>query len=113
MRYTLMFRGAEQAERPWEATGDNECDHMSTKVERWFSAHAGRITRSCRLRSYETATTLRPGQGPRLRVLDEPFCADRDAFTGYVEVEVAGLEEALDMVRGWPARATVEIRPIA
>jgi hypothetical protein len=112
MRYTLMFRDAEQAERSWETLSESERDKAFEEVERWFSAHAGRITRSRRLKSYETATTLRLHQGSWSRVIDGPFCADRDALSGYIEVDVAGLEEALDMVRGWPGRTTVEIRPV-
>ncbi|MFI6510311.1 YciI family protein [Streptosporangium sp. NPDC050855] len=112
MRYTLMFRDAEKAERSWQMLSDSERDQAFEEVERWFSAHAAKITHSRRLKSHRSATTLRPREDSRPGMLDGPFCADRDAIGGYVEVDVSDLGEALDMVRGWPGHATVEIRPV-
>lgn len=37
----------------------------------------------------------------------------KEIVSGYAEVDVADLDEALRLARSWPARPVVEIRPIA
>lgn len=112
MRYALVFRDAEQAERRWEAMDDDEQDLQFEKVDRWFAAHASKITAFRRLKSVETATTVRWGTEEGLRVIDSPFCEDREAVSGYVEVDAAGLGEVLAMLCTWPGATTVEVRPV-
>lgn len=61
----------------------------------------------------ETATTLRIENGTR-HVVDGPFADTKEAFGGYVVIEVPDLDTALE----WAARApcavagSVEIRPV-
>ncbi|GGL40795.1 hypothetical protein GCM10014719_47530 [Planomonospora parontospora subsp. antibiotica] len=112
MRYALVFRDAEQAERRWEAMDDDERDLQFEKVDRWFAAHASKITAFRRLKPVETATTVRWGTEEGLRVIDGPFCEDREAVSGYVEVDAAGLDEVLTMLCTWPGATTVEVRPV-
>ncbi|WP_344855988.1 hypothetical protein [Planomonospora alba] len=91
---------------------DDEREREFEKVDRWFAAHAGRITAFRRLRSVETATTVRWGTGEGLRFVDGPFCGEHEAVSGYIEVEAAGLDDVLGMLRTWPGAATVEVRPV-
>jgi hypothetical protein len=45
-------------------------------------------------------------------ITDGPFIEGKEVVSGYVEVEVADLDEALRMARTWPACPVVEIRPV-
>ena len=45
-------------------------------------------------------------------VRDGPFIEGNEVIGGYTEITVADLEEALRLARSWPARGTVEIRPV-
>jgi hypothetical protein len=45
-------------------------------------------------------------------VTDGPFLEGKEQIGGYAEIDVADLDEALEMARTWPGRGTVEIRPV-
>jgi hypothetical protein len=45
-------------------------------------------------------------------VSDGPFLEGNEVIGGYIEIEVADLDEALHMTKTWPGRGTVEIRPV-
>ena len=63
------------------------------------------------LHAPETATVLRP-QGDDVIVTDGPFVEGKEVVSGYTEIEVADLDEALRMVKTWPGCPIVEIRPL-
>ena len=44
-------------------------------------------------------------------ITDGPFVEGKEVVSGYTEIEVADLDEALRMVRTWPGCPVVEIRP--
>ena len=60
----------------------------------------------------ETATTVRLDRGSDPVVTDGPFVEGKEVVSGYTEIEVADLDEALRMVRTWPGCPVVEIRPL-
>jgi len=43
---------------------------------------------------------------------DGPFIEGKEVVSGFTEIEVEDLDEALRMVRTWPACPVVEIRPV-
>ena len=43
---------------------------------------------------------------------DGPFVEGKEVVSGYAEIEVDDLDEALRMVRTWPGCPVVEIRPL-
>ena len=45
-------------------------------------------------------------------VVDGPFIEAKEVIGGYAIVEVADLDEALQMAKSWPGLTSVEIRPI-
>ena len=51
-------------------------------------------------------------RGGKLRVVDGPFTESKELIGGYAIVEVADLDEALQMAKAWPGETSVEIRPI-
>ncbi|WP_433381190.1 YciI family protein [Streptosporangium sp. CA-115845] len=113
MRYALVFRDAGAAEAVWEVMSDDEQDKASDQIGCWFVRHADRIRHSRHLRSVVTATTLRWSAGEKASLVDGPFGSESAAVSGYIEVEVTRLEEAIDMLRNWPFDTLVEIRAIA
>jgi hypothetical protein len=76
---------------------------------------AGRLGPSLRLLPTTAATTLRKSQGEPL-VIDGPFAETKEQLLGFFIVDVANLDEALDIARELAAAktgSTYEIRPIA
>jgi hypothetical protein len=51
-------------------------------------------------------------RGSEPMVTDGPFLEGNEVIGGYAVVEVAELDDALSMARGWPGGGSVEIRPI-
>ena len=45
-------------------------------------------------------------------ITDGPFVEGKEVVSGYAEIEVADLDEALGMVKTWPGCPVVEIRPL-
>lgn len=76
-------------------------------------AQSGAMVGGNGLQPPETATTLRIANGAR-HVVDGPFADTKEALGGYVVIEVADLDAALE----WASRApcveggSVEIRPV-
>jgi hypothetical protein len=60
----------------------------------------------------DTATTVRLGGGEAV-VTDGPFVEGKEVVSGFTEVDVADLDEALRIAKSWPGCPLVEIRPIA
>lgn len=112
MKYVLMFLETEQSEKEWEALDQAAREEGYAKVERWLTEHADKITHRCKLLPSPSATTVRLDPVADPVVTDGPFLEGKEVISGYAEVEVADLDEALAMVRTWPACPTVEIRPV-
>lgn len=74
----------------------------------------GRLGPVARLMPTTAATTLRKNQEPPL-VVDGPFAETKEALLGFYLVEVAGLDEALDIARELGAAnpgGSYELRPV-
>ncbi|MEV4060371.1 hypothetical protein [Nonomuraea dietziae] len=93
-------------------SGDEQ-DRAFDQIDCWFARHADRIRHSRHLKSVVTATTLRRSDGGKVRLADGPFGSESTAISGYIEIEVTRLEEAVEMARSWPFDTLVEIRAIA
>lgn len=112
MKYVLMFCETEQWDKAWEAMDQAERDAGFAKVQDWLGLYADKITHHRKLTDAHTATTVRLGEGDKPIITDGPFVEGKEVVSGYVEVEVADLDEALRMARDWPACPLVEIRPV-
>jgi hypothetical protein len=112
MKYVLMFCETEQWDKSWEAMSQAERDAGFAKVQDWLSRYADKITHNRKLTDAHTATTVRLGEGDEPIVTDGPFVEGKEVVSGYVEVEVANLDEALRMAKDWPACPLIEIRPV-
>ena len=111
MKYVLMFAETAQYAEDLAALSDEDRQAAYDEVGRWFADHAARITHYVHLQPAHTATTMRVVDG-RAQVTDGPFVEGKEIVTGFVEIDVADLDEALAVARSWPACPTIEIRPV-
>ncbi|MGI5158678.1 YciI family protein [Microbispora sp. CA-102843] len=112
MKYVLLFVETEEFAKRLEAMGELEREAAYEAVGRWFAENSNKITHHAHLSPAHSATTVRLGGGDPV-VTDGPFVEGKEVVSGYAEVEVADLDEALKMVRSWPACPVVEIRPVS
>jgi hypothetical protein len=111
VKYVLLFVDTEQFANDLQAMGPAERDRAYQRVEEWYANHAGAIRGGSKLQSPETATTVRLEGGEPV-ITDGPFVEGKEVVSGYAEIEVADLDEALRMVKTWPGCPVVEIRPL-
>lgn len=111
MKYVLLFVETEEFARDLEAKSPQERERAFGLVYEWMAANADKIRGGNKLRSPETATTVRLDQGEPV-ITDGPFVEGKEVVSGYTEIEVADLDEALRMVKTWPGCPVVEIRPL-
>jgi hypothetical protein len=110
VKYVLMFVETEEFARRLEEMGELEQQAAYEAVGRWFAEHADKITHHTHLAPVHTATTVRLDAADPL-ITDGPFVEGKEVVSGFAEVEVADLDEALRLARSWPACPIVEIRP--
>jgi hypothetical protein len=111
VKYVLLFVETEQFMKELHAMGPADRERAYGRVNEWFAANAGKIRSGNKLQAPETATTLRLDRGEPV-ILDGPFVEGKEVVSGYTEIEVADLDEAIRMVKTWPGCPVVEIRPI-
>lgn len=111
MKYVLLFVETEEFERNLDAMSPAERDRAFQRVMEWMATHSDKITGGSKLQSAETATTVRLDHGEPV-ITDGPFVEGKEVVSGYTEIDVADLDEALRMVRTWPGCPLVEIRPL-
>jgi hypothetical protein len=110
MKYVLMFIETEQFAQDLAAMDEAERQAAYEKVGQWFTDHAAKITHMTHLQPAHAATTLRLDAGEAV-ITDGPFVEGKEVVSGYAEIEVADLDEALAVAKTWPACPIVEIRP--
>ena len=111
MKYVLLFVDTEQFANDLQAMGPAERERAYDRVNEWFATHADRLRGGSKLRAPDTATTVRLDRGEPA-ITDGPFVEGKEVVSGYAEIEVADLDEALRMVKTWPGCPVVEIRPL-
>ena len=111
MKYVLMFVETEQYAADLEAMAPDDRDRAYALVAQWMEAHSDKIRGHRKLMGPHTATTVRLDQGAPV-VTDGPFVEGKEVVSGFVEVDVADLDEALGVAKSWPGCPVVEIRPL-
>ena len=111
MKYVLLFVDTEQFANDLQAMGTAERERAYQRAEEWFATHASKLRGGRKLRPPETATTVRLEGGEPV-ITDGPFVEGKEVVSGYAEIEVSDLDEALRMVKTWPGCPVVEIRPL-
>jgi hypothetical protein len=112
VKYVLMFIETEEYAKELEAMTPGEREQAYQKVYQWFDDHRDKIRGGSKLQGAETATTVRFDGGVPMTT-DGPFIEGKEVVSGFTELEVADLDEALRIVKTWPACPVVEIRPVA
>lgn len=112
MKYVLLFCGTRELQQAWEDMTEEARGAQYAEVGRWFAEHSARLGHGNQLQPPYTATTVRFQDNGEPIVRDGPFIESNEVIGGYVEVNVADLDEALRLARSWPARGIVEVRPV-
>jgi hypothetical protein len=112
VKYVLLFVETEQFENDLEAMSQADRDRAYYLANKWFADHADKIRGGNKLQAAHTATTVRLDKGSAPLITDGPFVEGKEVVSGYTEIEVADLDEALRMVGTWPGCPIVEIRPL-
>lgn len=112
MRYVLLFVETEEFERDLDAMSQSDRDRAFELVGKWMADNAGKIRAGAKLQPANTATTVRLSAASKPLILDGPFVEGKEVVSGYAEIEVSDLDEALRMVSTWPGCPVVEIRPL-
>ena len=102
MKYVLMFTGSQDDPSP--------SPEVYGRIMEWFQTNGSKIVGGEELQGISTATTVRFTDGKPV-VTDGPFIETKEVISGYAEVEVADLDEAIALAKGWPGQGAVEIRP--
>ena len=111
MKYVLLFGGTMEGV---EKLGGDERASMMADYEKsgqWFEKYSknGKVVGGHELQGPSTATTVSRRNG-KVVITDGPFIESKEVIGGYAQIEVADLDEALEMAKEWPG--TVEIRPV-
>jgi hypothetical protein len=111
MKYVLLFVDTEQFAADLGAMGPVERERAYQRVKEWFTTYEDKLRGGQKLQPLETATTVRLDRGEPV-ITDGPFVEGKEVVSGYAEIEVADLDEALRMVKTWPGCPVIEIRPL-
>lgn len=112
MKYVLLFCGSRELQQAWEDLTEEARSAQYAEVGRWFAEHGAKLGPGNQLQPPHTATTVHfQGKGEPV-IHDGPFIEGNEVIGGYVEINVADLDEALRMARTWPGGGAVEVRPV-
>ena len=110
MKYILLFCGTGDGAGP---ASPEEVRRAYADVGDWLARNSSRIGSVHQLQPPGSATTVLLGGQRRPVVKDGPFLEGKEVVGGYCEIEVADLDEALELAKTWPGRTqAVEIRPV-
>jgi hypothetical protein len=114
MLYAILCYNEEDVVWSWSKAED-EAVMARLGVVQDRLTKAGKLGPSLRLLPTTAATTLRKTQEPPL-VIDGPFAETKEQLLGFYVIDVADLDEAVDVARDLAAAnpgGAYEIRPIA
>jgi len=111
VKYMMLIGGSEDG---WDHLSSEEQDALYARIGAWWGEQsaAGSIVEGHQLQPAATATTVRIARDGGATVTDGPFVEGKEIVSGFVEIEVADLDEALAMARCWPGCPVIEIRPV-
>ena len=82
MKYVLLFVDTEQFASDLAAMGPSERERAYDRVNEWFATHADKLRGGSKLKSPETATTVRLDRGEPV-IIDGPFAETKELVAGY------------------------------
>ena len=111
MRFALVTIETEQSRR---SITDHRDKHRG-QITAWMSeqAQAGKLVGG---EAFETETaapvTVRRDPLGAVTVTEAPFCGDSETLGGFLLIDVADRDEAVELAKTWPTGETIEVRPI-
>ncbi len=117
MRYVIFNWVHPDDLAAWETWSAEE---QAADVERhreWFARWRDHVIGGEELDLPRTVKTLRRGrQGEGIVVTDGPYIETKELLGGFIIVEAASMDEAVEMASEWPSlstqpRATVQVQP--
>lgn len=109
MKYMLLIYGDENA---WTQDEREACMAESVELCKELNSK-GQYLGASPLQPVATATSIVPRDGKRI-ITDGPFAETHEQLGGYFLIDVANLDEAMEIANRIPGgrRGTVEIRPL-
>ncbi len=109
MKFALLIN---EDESFWSKPPE-EVGAMMAGYQTFGERNADVIIDGAALQPTTTATTVRVRNGERL-LTDGPFAETREQFGGYYVVDVAGLDEAIELAAQIPGAESggIEVRPV-
>ena len=110
-KFILLFAGDDDVEA---RLPKGESEEVYKRIGEWFSTHgrAGKIVGGEELQPRNTARTVRFDRSGKATVTDGPYMEAKELVGGYAIVEVADVNEAIELAKTWPGRSSVEVRPL-
>lgn len=116
MKYVLLFCGASQDLEAWQALSEEVRTRKREQAAQWMAQHRSQIRSHHALHLPHTITSVHVGAGGQPLVTDGPFLEGTEVIGGMAEIEVADLDEALQLAKTWsalaPGHPVVEIWPV-
>jgi hypothetical protein len=111
MKYMVLIASTPDG---WDHMASDEQGRLYQRISEWWGEHSatGEILEGHQLQSAETATTVRLAPDGQSTVTDGPFVEGKEIVGGYAVIDVPDLDAAIQLVSGWPAPDTLEIRPL-
>ena len=85
------------------------------RIEAWMSEQARRGT-LVGGEAFDTEqlepVTVRRDPGGNMTATEGPFAGERETLGGFLLVEVADRDEAVEVAASWPTGETIEVRPL-
>jgi hypothetical protein len=102
VRYILLTYQSQEHMDAWHNSSPAEKEAEIEATKAWFQEHgmAGRITGGEELGWPSQAKAVR-----KKGITDGPFAETKELLGGFIVVEVASQEEAIEMALGWPGLA--------
>lgn len=116
MKYLLLFCATQEDLAAWLTLSEEARAQTRAKSAQWMSEHRAQIRSDNGLHLPHTVTSVHVGASGQPLVTDGPFLEGTEVIGGYAEIEVADLDEALQLAKTWPehqpAHRVVEIWPV-
>ena len=111
MKFALVIIETEESKR---TILEDRANHRQS-IEAWMAeqGQAGKLVGGEAFETEETGpvTVRRDGLG-KITVTEEPFSGESETLGGFILVDVANREEAVELAKTWPTGETIEVRPV-
>ena len=111
MKYMVLIAGAEDSR---DGLSEQDRSAVYQRILSWWDEQtkSGKVLEGHELQPSLTATTVRRDEVGNVTVTDGPFVEAKEMVGGYAIIDVADLDEAIELVSGWPSAGSLEIRPL-